>query len=146
MKREGSLTYLILIIGCIFFRNEGHRHPRNKVGSQSQAKCISGIQIGNLSIRKLTCYLSHFTSPLCFKCARQLIATKRSIKVLKFTLREKCPYSELFCRHFPAFGLNTERYRVSVRFQSGCGKMRARITPNMDTFYSVLVMVYQCDL
>ena len=30
--------------------------------------------------------------------------------------------------HFPAFGLNTERY---------CGKMRTRITPNTDTFYAV---------
>ena len=36
--------------------------------------------------------------------------------------------------HFPAFGLNTERYSV---IQSEIGKMRARITPNMDTFYTV---------
>ena len=33
------------------------------------------------------------------------------------TLREKCPYSELFW--------------------SECGKMRTRITPNTDTFYTV---------
>ena len=39
--------------------------------------------------------------------------------------------------HFPAFGLNTERYSVSLRIQSKCGKKRARITPNMDTFYAV---------
>ena len=39
--------------------------------------------------------------------------------------------------HFPAFGLNTERYRVSLRIQSECGKMRTRITPDMDTFYAV---------
>ena len=32
--------------------------------------------------------------------------------------------------HFPAFELNTERY---------CGKMRTRITPNMNTFYAVLI-------
>ena len=30
--------------------------------------------------------------------------------------------------HFHAFGLNTERYRVSLRIQSECGKMRTRIT------------------
>ena len=39
--------------------------------------------------------------------------------------------------HFPTFGLNTERYRVSLRIQSECGKMRTRITPNTDTFHAV---------
>ena len=51
------------------------------------------------------------------------------------------------CLHFPAFGLNTERYRlykyrdteysVSLRIQSDCGEMRTRITPNTDIFYAV---------
>ena len=36
--------------------------------------------------------------------------------------------------HFPAFGLNTERYG-DIQFE--CGKMRTRITPNTDTFYAV---------
>ena len=40
--------------------------------------------------------------------------------------------------YFPAFGLNTERYGVSHRIQSECGKMRTRITPNTDTFYAVI--------
>ena len=39
--------------------------------------------------------------------------------------------------NFPAFGLNTERYSVSLRIQSKCGKMRTRITPNADTFYAL---------
>ena len=39
--------------------------------------------------------------------------------------------------HFPALGLNTERYSVSLRIQSKCGKMRTRITLNTDTFYAV---------
>ena len=34
--------------------------------------------------------------------------------------------------HFPAFGLNTERYGVSLRIQSKCGKMGTKITPNTD--------------
>ena len=38
----------------------------------------------------------------------------------------------------PAFGLNTERYRVSLRIQSEYGKMRTRKTPNMDTFHAML--------
>ena len=38
---------------------------------------------------------------------------------------------------FPAFGLNTERYSLSLRIQSECGKIQTRITPNTDTFYAV---------
>ena len=41
-------------------------------------------------------------------------------------------YSGLY---FPAFGLNTERYFVSLFNESEYGKIRTRITPNMDTFY-----------
>ena len=40
--------------------------------------------------------------------------------------------------HFPAFGLNTERYGVSFRIQSECGKMRTRTAPNTDAFYAVI--------
>ena len=40
--------------------------------------------------------------------------------------------------HLPLFGLNTEKYGVSLRIQSEFGKMRTRITPNADTFHAVL--------
>ena len=49
------------------------------------------------------------------------------------TLREKCPCSELFWSVFPR--IQTEY--VSLRIQSESGKIRARITPNTDTFYAV---------
>ena len=39
--------------------------------------------------------------------------------------------------YFPAFGLNTGRYSISLRIQSECGKIRTRITPNTDTSRSV---------
>ena len=39
--------------------------------------------------------------------------------------------------HFPVFRLNTERYGVFLNIYSECGKMRTRITPNMDTFYAL---------
>ena len=39
--------------------------------------------------------------------------------------------------NFPAFGLNTKRYSVSLRIQSESGRMQTRITPNTDTFYAV---------
>ena len=48
--------------------------------------------------------------------------------------------------YFPAFGLNTERYEVSFRIQSKCGKMRAKKTPNMDTFHveTLAVFFFSC--
>ena len=42
-----------------------------------------------------------------------------------------------FGPHFPAFGLSTERYSVSIRIQSKCWKMQTRITPNTDNSYAV---------
>ena len=39
--------------------------------------------------------------------------------------------------YFPAFGLTTERYEVSLHIQFECWKMWTRITPNTDTFYAV---------
>ena len=47
-------------------------------------------------------------------------------------------YSHL---HFSAFGLNMERYGVSLLIQSECRKTRSRITPNTDTFYAVTKLV-----
>ena len=40
--------------------------------------------------------------------------------------------------HLPAFGLNTDRYGVSLCIYSECGKIWTRITPNADSFYAVL--------
>ena len=56
-------------------------------------------------------------------------------------LLKNYPYSELFCPHFPVFGLNTETYRVSLCIQSECGKMRTRITPNTETFHAVVIIL-----
>ena len=50
----------------------------------------------------------------------------KSVRIRKFS----SPY-------FPKFGLNTERYRVSLRIQSKCGKVQTRKTPNTDTFHTV---------
>ena len=44
--------------------------------------------------------------------------------------------------YFRASGLNIERYGVSLRIQSECGKIQIRITPNMDTFYAVLLIKF----
>ena len=60
------------------------------------------------------------------------------------TLLDKCPIRSYPRPHFPAFGLNTERYGVSLRIQSECRKIRTSITPNTDTFYTV-VNLYVLD-
>ena len=39
--------------------------------------------------------------------------------------------------YFPVFGLNTERYFVSLRIQSEYGKIRTKKTPYLDTFHAV---------
>ena len=56
---------------------------------------------------------------------------------LELTLLKKCPYLELSGPYFSAFRLNNERYCVSLRIQSECGKILTRITPNTNTFHAV---------
>ena len=38
--------------------------------------------------------------------------------------------------YFPIFGLNTEIYSVSLRIQSGCGKIETRLTPNIENCHA----------
>ena len=42
-----------------------------------------------------------------------------------------------FGPYFPAFGLNTEKYGVSLHIQFECGKICTRITPTTDAFHVV---------
>ena len=50
------------------------------------------------------------------------------------TLRKRVRIRSYSGPYFPAFGLSTERYGVSLRIQSECGKIQTRITPDTDTF------------
>ena len=43
---------------------------------------------------------------------------------------------------FPAFGLNTGRYSVSLRVQSEWGEMWTRMAPNASTCYAVLMISF----
>ena len=56
---------------------------------------------------------------------------------LRQILRESVRIRSYSGPHFPVFGLDTERYSVSLRKRSECRKMRTRINPNTDTFYAV---------
>ena len=74
----------------------------------------------------------------CFhlNCAKffRTIHCVKSVRILSFS----GPY-------FPAFGLNTERYGVSLRIQSECRKKRTRKSLNTDNFYAVIVQQCTCD-
>ena len=50
-----------------------------------------------------------------------------------------------FGPYFPPFGLNTERYSVSLCIQSECGKIRTRKTSNMDTSHAVMNIIKKED-
>ena len=67
-----------------------------------------------------------------FKCIQQY-----SKVMQQFALRESVRIRSFSGPCFPAFGLNMERYPISLRIQSECGKMRTRKTPNMDTFHAI---------
>ena len=57
-----------------------------------------------------------------------------------FVLRKRCPYSESFWSKFSALGLGMEIYSVNLCIQSESGKMTIRKTPNMGTFYAVMII------
>ena len=46
--------------------------------------------------------------------------------------------------YFPTFGLNMERYSVSLYIQSEYRKIRTRKNPNTDTFYAVCLGFQEC--
>ena len=50
----------------------------------------------------------------------------------KDTLREECPYSELFWSVFSRIRIEYGEIQISLRIQSECGKIRTRISPNTD--------------
>ena len=70
---------------------------------------------------------------MIFHCAIKFICHKHCVKSV--CIRS---YSGPY---FPAYGPNTERYGVSLRIHSECGKIWTRITPNTDTFYAVHTLI-----
>ena len=57
-------------------------------------------------------------------------------KFLSKTLPESVCIRSFSGAYFPAFGLNTERYSVSLRIQSECWKVRTRKIPNTESFHA----------
>ena len=67
-------------------------------------------------------------NPYCWiYCSYTLCILFYSETKINLSLREKCPNTDFFSGpYFPAFGLNTDRYFVSLRIQSECEKIRTR--------------------
>ena len=62
---------------------------------------------------------------------------------LNNALREKCPNTDFFWSVFSVFGLNREKYFVSLRIQSECGKIQTRknsVFGYLDTFHAVMAI------
>ena len=53
-----------------------------------------------------------------------------------YALRKKCPNADFFGPYFPAFGLNTDRYEVSV-LSPNAGKYGPKKTSYLDTFQAM---------
>ena len=54
--QDDKLTHSMLITACFLIRPKGHREPRNKFGSRSPGKGISGIQNEKFFILTVTRY------------------------------------------------------------------------------------------
>ena len=68
----------------------------------------------------------HLINLICADSLHLMNSRLKSVRIWSFSE----PY-------FPAFGVNTERHGVSLRIQSGCGKIQTRKTSNTDTFHAL---------
>ena len=69
-------------------------------------------------------------------------SVKKSLKSRLLALAaNESVFRVILVRIFPHFGMDVERYGVSLCTQFECGKMRTRITPNTDTFYAVTAII-----
>ena len=103
---------------------------------------FSSSMILNFFLRNNLSSMSSFFPPMNNDLQSFIIDERLKLLLQKFTrkrwsLREKCPYSEYFWSVFSRFGLNTEKYSGSLRIHFKYGKMRTGKTINMGTFHAV---------
>ena len=114
----------ILIFGSIDFL----------LGLKTSHKGNSGSENWPHILQKV--HFKHFCQSLRFICG---VDTKHK----RYPLSKKCRYSELFwsafSRIWTEYGEMLRISPYSVRMGENAGKMRTRITPNIDTLYVVIV-------
>ena len=86
---------------------------------------LPSTAIRNLRISNIIAYLQN----MLFFLSEFFSFYNRCVKGVRIR-----SYSGLY---FPAFGLNTKRYGVSLRIQSKCRKIQTRTTLNTNTFQEV---------
>ena len=95
------------------------------------------IRIGSVFLTVFDQCLLECSDELVF----QLQTWKCTVRKKKLLRHHPLCIRSYSCPHFPAFGLNAERYGVSLHILCKCGKMPTRITPNTDKFYAVTTIV-----
>ena len=119
-------------------------------------------KIGKVLWRKADSKVTKRLSPMVVRVTFRLYITPKSVKMhiiflhLDKILAKILPPPKLnthcvksvcirsyFGPYFPAFGLNTNRYSLSLRIQSEWGKIRTWIHPNTNTFYAVTIGFHQ---
>ena len=110
---------------------------------------VHSRKLGEISVFYAVFYIIRLFENLLIKMFQfledyLLILTSLEAVVAHRCLRNKAiAFTEGYlgpCQTFPVFGLNTERYFVSLCIQSKLGKIRTGITPNTDSFNVVLVL------
>ena len=101
-----TLTNLMLITAFVHIRPEGHREPRNEVGSLSPAERLAGFEPGTFR------FLFHRLNPLGHSLQMTLYTRKISI-----TATSSTPFSVDYCiLHF--IGKTLETVNVLLKGQS----------------------------
>ena len=97
-----------------------------KTFARSSCFIWCGLRAGDLEVKKSPLGAMSYIFPFIFPYAPLFLGI--------FPLFPIWSYSS---PHFPTSGLNMERYVVSLRIQSECGKMQTIKIPTTDTFYAV---------
>ena len=97
--------------------------------------CSVAVKSDETSHRSSFHVLLYLDSSICRKYFMQDCRRQTMINIRKWYYVKSVRIRSYSGPYFPASGLNTERYGVSLRIQPECGKIRTKITPNMDTLY-----------
>ena len=106
---------------------------------------FTGKKICDVAVFKNNCSSRSFYRIPPAECIWILLITEWCLSLHRISIRLAYCVKTVRIRscsgpYFPASGLNTESYGVSVRIQSECEKIRTRITPNTGTFHAVRVI------
>ena len=113
------LHLFILLWVCLIFWTWSNVH--NDMNCNSQIDWVTGSKSQTSRVAAPNFLGSQVTT--CTFFGSQLISSRFRITPTAW----KVPKYGLFSGpYFPTFGLNTERYEESLRFQSECGKIRTR--------------------